>query len=49
VSHNISVKPTSWALLGVKRMKFFGFAFFSPHDTPRVSSGYLESSWEKYI
>jgi hypothetical protein len=25
----------------------FGFAFFSPHDTPRVSSGYLESSEKK--
>jgi len=29
-------------------MNFFGFAFFiPPHGTPRVSSGYLESSCEK--
>jgi hypothetical protein len=47
VSH-ISVKPSPWALLGVKTMKILALHFFFNHDTPRVSSGYLESWGKKY-
>jgi len=45
VSH-ILVKPSPWALLGVKTMKLFVLHFF-PRDTPRVSSRYTRSYGEK--